>query len=202
MRRRPRPDPNCRSALANPRWFWFWMRYRRTDAAGTRGSAAAAAAVAAAAVVAVFVLAAGRRWPPAAAERTPRRQNCPTKAGWRPGGPPPWPAWPWSWLGYLSKSDERIRMLRGDLQLNLLVPPMRQARRCASQERSDGKTFSGPNCHLTSKPRKPLRTHDDTTTTCCHVLKFKHAFKVSGSKEQEPFSVAAEEKAQRDSREQ
>ena len=170
MRRRPRPDPKCWSVLANPRWFWFWMRYRRTDAAGTRGSAAAAAA-AAAAVVAVFVPAAGRRWPPAAAERTPRRQNCPTTAGWRPGGPPPWPAWPgpWSWLGYLSKSDERIRMLRGDLQLNLLVPPMRQRGASQAKRRKDVFGTKLPPHLKTTKTASHARRHDDDMLSCAEI---------------------------------
>lgn len=174
------------------------MRYRRTDAAGTRGSAAAAAA-AAAAVVAVFVPAAGRRWMPAAAARTPRRQNCPTTAGWRPGGPPPWPAWPgpWSWLGYLSKSDERIRMF-----VAIFNSTTCWSRQCANavgarvtreatERRFRDQTATSPQNHEN-------RTHDDTTTTCCHVLKFKHAFKAdTGSKEQEPFSVAAARESQR-----
>ena len=188
MRRRPRPDPECWSVLLNPRRFWFWMRYRRTDAAGTRGSAAAAAV--AAAVVAVFVLAADRRWLPAAAARTPRRQYCPTTAGWRPGGPPPWPAWPWSWLGSMSKVTNEF-----ECSWRSSTCWSRQCANAVRHKRSDGKTLSGPECHLTSKPRKPLharRTKHDMSA-CAEIQAFKADD--TRSKEQEPFSVAAEEKA-------
>ena len=156
MHRRPRPDRKCRPVLANPRWFG--MRYRRTEAAGPRGSVTVLTA-AAAAVVAVFVVVVGRH-SLAAAARTPRRHcwwRCPAKAGWRPGGPPPWPAWPWSWLGALwaDQNDERIRMFVGDLQLNLAGPANKQTRRrlLVSFVVATERRFRDQIGHLTSKPR-------------------------------------------------
>ena len=164
MHRRPRPDRKCRPVLANPRWFG--MRYRRTEAAGPRGSVTVPAAAAAAAVGAVFGLVAGRRWPPAAAARTPRRHywwRCRTKAGWRPGGPPPWPAWPCSWLGLgRYQNDERIRMFVGDLQLKRLAGPASapsRRRRVMSFVVTTERRFRDQNCHLTSKPRNRRTKH-------------------------------------------
>ena len=61
------------------------------------------------------------------------------------------------------KSDERIRMF---VAIFNSACWSRQCANAVRHKRSDGKTFSGPKCHLTSKPRKRARRTKHDMSAC------------------------------------
>ena len=115
-----------------------------------------------------------RRWPPLAAARcctnasTPVLPNHSGVAARRAAALARL-ALVMAWI-YL-KSDERIRMF-----VAIFNSPC-WSRQCANAVHrsrcvvTDGKTLSGPDCHLTSKPRKRARRWPDarSTTSTCHA---------------------------------